>query len=288
MKRKDNGKFTIVIPAYNEEEIVESVLAEVVKRYSKQEIILVDDGSTDKTYEMTRKVEGIKIIRHPYNKGYGAALKTGIRNASNETVVLMDGDGQHNPQDISRLAKLIGDYDMVVGARTKDSEVSFFRQSGKKVLGLLANYLAGMKIPDLNSGFRAVRKDVALRHMHILPNTFSFTTTITLALIKDGYSIKYEPVKTVKRVGKSKIKPFRNGFEFILLILRTIVLFDPLKVFLPASLLFLTAGTVDALYYLILNTSVSKSALLLIFSGLLIFCFGLLADQMSAMRREGR
>lgn len=288
MKRKDNGKFTIVIPAYNEEEIIESVLAEVVKRYSKQEIILVDDGSTDKTYEITRRVGGIKIIRHPYNKGYGAALKTGIRNASHETIVLMDGDGQHNPQHISRLAKLIGDYDMVVGARTKDSEVSFFRQSGKKALGLLANYLAGMKIPDLNSGFRAVRKDVALRHMHILPNTFSFTTTITLALIKDGYSIKYEPVKTVKRVGKSKIKPFRNGFEFILLILRTIVLFDPLKVFLPAGLLFLAVGTIDALYYLIIDTSISKSALLLIFSGLLIFCFGLLADQVAAMRREDK
>ncbi len=283
---KMRNKFTIVIPVFNEGEIVKSVINEVKKNYSNQEIILVDDGSTDDTNQIVKKIKGIKVIRHPCNKGYGAALKTGIRNAAYQTVVLMDGDGQHNPKYIKELVSLIGDYDMVVGARSKDSQISFFRQMGKRVLTWLANYLSNTKIPDLNSGFRAIKKDIALKFMHILPNTFSFTTTITLALLKDGYNVKYVPVQAVKRIGKSKLKPFRNGFEFILLILRTIVLFDPLKVFLPISLLFLGVGSLDALYYLIFYTSVSKSALLLIFSGLLIFCFGLLADQISALRRE--
>lgn len=287
-RTKKSDKFSIVIPTFNEEKIVEKVLIEVKKCYPDQEVILVDDGSTDRTYEIAKAVKGIKAIRHSINKGYGAALKTGIRNAAYDTVVLMDGDGQHDPRYIGYLADQIGDHDMVVGARTADSEVSIFRRFGVGILTRLANYLAATKIPDLNSGLRAVKKRTVLQFMHILPNNFSFTTTITLAFLKDGYDVRYVPVRTVKRVGRSKIKPFRNGFDFILLILRTIVLFDPLKVFLPASILFLTAGSLDALYYLIFHTSVSKSSLLLIFSGLLIFCFGLLADQVAAIRRESR
>ncbi len=275
---------TIIIPVYNEEQSIKEVISSVKIACPHDEIIVVDDGSTDGTPGLL-KTMGIRCIRHPYNKGYGAALKTGVRNASHNVVVFMDGDKQHQPNDVHRLAEFVDQYDMVVGARAKGSQVSAFRSSGKKILGLLANYLSGMKIPDLNSGFRAIKKDILMKYMHILPNTFSFTTTITLALIKDGYNVKYVPIKTEKRIGKSKLRPFRNGFEFILLIMRTTVLFDPLKVFLPISLISAGLGTLDALYYVIFHTSISKSSLLLIFSGLLIFCFGLLADQVSAIRR---
>ena len=203
---------TIIIPTHNEEKGIADVINGIKRLNEGYEIIVVDDGSTDNTYKLAAKT-GVKVIRHPYNKGYGAALKTGIRNAEADVVLFIDADGQHKPSDIQKLIQYIGEYDMVVGARTKKSEISLLRRPGKKILSITANYLAGMKIPDLNSGLRALKKSVAMEFMHILPNTFSFSTTITLALITSGYSVKYVPIEASERVGKSKIKPFRGGFR---------------------------------------------------------------------------
>ena len=278
---------TIIIPAHNEEEGIADVINGVKQLKEGYEIIVVDDGSTDNTYKLATDT-GVKVIRHPYNKGYGAALKTGIRNAEADVVLFMDADGQHKPSDIQKLIQYIEEYDMVVGARTKKSKVSLLRRPGKKILSITANYLAGMKIPDLNSGFRALKKDVAMEFMHILPNTFSFSTTITLALINSGYSVKYVPIETPERVGTSKIKPFRDGFRFILLIIRTIVLFNPLKVFLPVSAILLIVGFFELIRELIVYFDIWTAPILLILSGILIFFFGLLADQLSFIRREIR
>lgn len=275
---------TIIIPAHNEEEGIADVINGIKRLNTGYEIIVVDDGSTDNTYNLAVET-GVEVIRHPYNKGYGAALKTGIRNAESDIVLFMDADGQHKPGDIQKLIQHIGDYDMVVGARTKKSKISLLRRPGKKILSITANYLSGMKIPDLNSGFRALKKSVALEFMHILPNTFSFSTTITLALITSGYSVKYVPIEAPERFGTSKIKPFRDGFRFILMIVRTIALFNPLKIFLPISLLLFLSGVSYLIYEVIVYVDISDTSLLLIISSLLIFFFGILSDQVSVLIR---
>lgn len=277
-------KVSVIIPAYNEEKALSSVISNLKNLPEDYEIIVVDDGSSDRTYEIAQST-GIKVIKHLHNKGYGAALKTGIRNARSNIVIFFDADGQHNHKDIVRIADGIGEYDMVVGARDEESYKSYLRLPGKKMLALVANYLAETKIPDLNSGLRAVKKNVVNKFMHILPNTFSFTTTITLALFKSGYEINYTPISTLKRVGKSSVKA-SDGFRMLLLILRIIMLFDPLKVFLLPSLVLIFSGTVFILYTLITEYVVWKSGILLIFSGVTIFFFGLLADQIANIRRE--
>lgn len=287
---KKEAQVTIIIPAHNEEQGVEKVIDGVKNTLRDMsmpyEIIVVDDGSKDKTVEIVKKKEDVRLIQHPYNKGYGAALKTGVKNAEGDIVLFIDADAQQNPDDISRLLKPMGEYDMVVGARTKDSHISLLRRPGKFVLRILANYLAGTKIPDLNSGFRAIKKEIVKKYMPILPNTFSFTTTITLAAIKEGYNLKYIPIETIKEIGTSKIKPFRDGFKFIMLIVRTIVFFDPMKVFFPVSLLLFIMGFVILIHDLIISISVPKSALLLLGIAVQVFFFGLLADQISLMMRR--
>ena len=276
---------TIIIPAHNEEEGIVDVINGVKGLNTGYEMIVVDDGSTDNTYKLVAET-GVKVIRHPYNKGYGAALKTGIRNANADVVLFMDADGQHQPSDIKKLIQYVGEYDMVVGARTKKSKISLLRRPGKKVLGITANYLSGMKIPDLNSGFRAIKKNVAMEFMHILPNTFSLSTTITLALITSGYNVKYVPIEAPERVGTSKIKPFRDGFRFLLMIVRTISLFNPLKIFLPVSFSLFLGGALYSTYGVILYEDISDTSILLIISSLIIFFFGILADQVSVLIRR--
>jgi len=276
---------SIIIPAYNEENGINATITKLKAMNKDYEIIVVDDGSTDNTYKIA-KANRVKIIRHPYNKGYGAALKTGIREASANLVLFIDADNQHSPDDIPELVKYADTYDMVVGARTGSSDMSLFRRFGRKIFNALANYLAEMKIPDLNSGFRVVKKDVVMEFMNILPNEFSFTTTLTLAMIKEGYNLKYVPVKTFWRTGKSKVRPFRDGFRFILLILGTVNLFSPLKIFLPIALILSIIGVIEILHGIIYYRNISDSALLLILSAILIFFFGLLADQIAHIRRQ--
>lgn len=275
---------TVIIPAYNEEKVIADVIADIKALKKNYEILVVDDGSTDNTYNVIKDL-GIKIIRHPRNKGYGAALKTGIRSASGDIVLTMDADGQHNPEDIPRLLEHIDECDMVVGERTKGSHFSALRKPGKALLGWVANYLAGVRIPDLNSGFRVIRKELASRLLHILPNGFSFSTTITLAVIKEDYDIKYVPIQTRKRIGKSTVS-YLDAFKTLMLILRIINLFSPLKVFLPMSILLGIVGIPYFLYQLIFLSNISEISVILITSSILIFFFGLLADQLAAIRRE--
>ena len=244
----NNPLVSIVICCHNRADLLPETMASVfAQEYKPVEIVVVDDGSTDNTYKLASDT-GVKVIRHPYNKGYGAALKTGIRNAKMDIVLFMDADGQHQPRDIKKILSYIEEYDMVVGARTKKSKISLLRRPGKKILSITANYLAGMKIPDLNSGFRAIKKEIVMKYMHILPDTFSITTTITLAAITEGYNIKYIPIETSKGLGTSKIKPFRDGFNFILLIIRAITYFNPQKVFFPISIALFGIGLVFLLY----------------------------------------
>ena len=280
----NNPDVTIIIPAHNEEEGIADVISGIKQLNKGYEIIVVDDGSTDNTYKLASDA-GVKIIRHPYNKGYGAALKTGIRNATADVVLFIDADGQHKPSDVKKVLSYIEEYDMVVGARTKKSKISLLRRPGKRILSITANYLAGMKIPDLNSGFRTIKKDIAMEFMHILPNTFSFSTTITLALITSGYSVKYVPIEAPERVGKSKIKPFRDGFRFILMIIRTISLFNPLKIFIPLSLILFLSGVSYLTFEIYSYDNISDTSILLIVSSLIIFFFGVLSDQVSVLIR---
>lgn len=253
----------------------------------------MDDGSTDCTGEIAKRA-GVRVIRHMHNKGYGAALKTGIRATTGDIIVMLDADGEHNAGQISTLLDAFDDNDMVVGARGKDSHAPLLRRPGKWILSQVANYLAQTKIPDLNSGFRAFRRDVALRFLHILPNGFSFTTTLTLALFKEGYNTAYVPITTTPRVGKSTVSPIRDGFNTIMLIIRIIALFDPIKVFLPTSIALFLIGLVYWVGSMVFRYSakidpfvhIPTGAMIMMVSSVIVFMFGILADQVSAIRRE--
>lgn len=278
---------TILIPAYNEEASIGAVLDGLKAWRERAEIIIVDDGSTDRTAQIAEQA-GFRVIRHRFNKGYGAALKTGIRAATGDIIVMMDADSEHNAAQISNLLDHLGDNDMVVGARTKASHAPRIRRPGKWLLSKVANYLAQTNIPDLNSGFRAFRKDVAKLFLHILPNSFSFTTTLTLALFKEGYNIAYVPITTTPRIGTSTVHPIRDGLNTLMLIIRIIALFDPLRVFAPTSAVLFLLGIAywlaDILWRQRLN--IPSGAIILILASIIIFMFGILADQVSAIRRE--
>ncbi len=277
---------SIIIPAYNEEEIIGEVVARV-KEVMKgdYEILVVDDGSTDKTKEVAEKA-GSRVIEHPYNIGNGAAVKSGIRAAKGDILVTMDGDGQHNPEDIPRLIQDIGKYDMVVGARSKDSESKVHRDFANKIYNLFATYIAGKKVQDLTSGFRAVKALVAKKFLYLLPNTFSYPSTITLSLIRAGYSVKYEPIKLRSRTGKSKIKLFSDGLRFFLIMFKIATLFSPMKIFLPASLSLIFFGIVYYVYTFINFHRFTNMSLLLIVSGILFFLLGLISEQIAQLRLD--
>ena len=279
-------ELSITIPIYNEEEGILNLITKLKKLPENYDILIVDDGSTDSTYELASST-GIKVIRHPYNKGNGAAIKTGALHARGDILLFMDGDGQHNPEYIPDILQYIEEYDMVVGARTEEFKGFSIRNTGNKVLILLASYLTGFKIQDLTSGFRAIKKESFMRFIHLLPNTFSSPSTITLALLQEGMNVMFVPIKTFKRVkgSKSKINPLKDGFRFILMIIRMVTLFNPLKVFVPVSIFLFIIGFLYILYSLIFYLDVPDGAVLLILSSIIIFFFGILADQVSNLRR---
>lgn len=282
---------SIIIPIYNEEkaikETVEGLKKELDKLDLKYEIIAINDGSTDKTKEVLEKIQDIKPINHPYNKGYGASLKTGIKSAKFNLILFFDGDGQHPAEEISNLLKYTGDFDMVSGCRTiKGYKGPYIRQPGKKIINIVANYLTGMKIPDLNCGFRIFKKYQITKFIQLMPSGFSFSTTSTLVFIREGLNIKFVPIKINKRAGKSTVKPKEAG-RMMLLTIRIIMLFSPLKVFLPISFILFISATISAIYDIFFRPlNISDATILLFISSILIFFFGLLADQLAAIRRE--
>lgn len=281
------GSTSIVIPAYNEAASVDSLVSELAAAGSWHEIIVVDDGSTDDTAERARTA-GARVVRHPYNKGNGAAVKTGIRQASGEFVLIIDGDGQHRPGDAPRLVSKLDAYELVVGARSTVTQATLGRRMGNRLLNLLASYLTKRQIPDLTSGFRAARRGHFLEFFHLLPNGFSTPTTTTLAFIKAGYSIAFEPTEARARLGTSKINLASDGFKFFLILLRVITIFSPLRIFVPLSAASLALGSGYGLWGVATDSRIPNGAVLLIVLGVLVFLIGLVSDQISTLRFEGR
>lgn len=280
-------KLTIVIPAFNEEANIRQVVARTRATRPGCEVIVVDDGSTDRT-TVEAEAAGARVVRHPYNKGNGAAVKTGIRAARGEVILLLDADGQHSPEDIGRLLEHIGTFDLVVGARTRDSDSARYRDFGNWVFRSLASYLVEMKVPDPTSGFRCFKRDKVMDFIHLLPNQYSYPTTTTLSFIKAGYNVKHVPIKAHKRQGgKSHIRPFRDGIKFITIILRMITLFNPIKIFMPLASLWFVVGLLYGLgNFFFADGKIPNGAALLISISVLIFLSGLISEQIAALRFE--
>ena len=278
----DTSPATIILPAFNEAHSIEAVIQGVRKVCPQEEILVINDGSTDET-EAAARTAGARVLSHPYNMGYGAAIKTGIRHARFRRLVFFDADRQHDPKDIPRLLAALSQSDMAVGARPKGSG-QWGRRYGKWFLYRVANYLVGRQIPDLNSGLRAIDRDLALQFSHLLPNGFSLTTTLTLALFRSGYRVTYIPIEVFERVGTSTVSP-KDFFKTLFLILRMITLFAPLKIFLPICLLLMLFAIPSALHDL-WHRNIADTTVLLWLMTLLIFLFGLLADTISLVSRK--
>lgn len=278
---------SIIIPAYNEEKAIVNVIRKVKSISQDFEIIVVDDGSTDKTGLIATQ-EGARVISHPYNKGNGAAVKTGIREATANKIMVIDADGQHNPDDILLLKQYIDIYDLVVGVRTKDTKGSFSRNIGNWCLKKVASYLVGVKIPDLTSGFRVFKKDKIEDFIHLYPNSFSFPTTSTLAFLTSGYNVKFIPLKMLPRHEgtKSKIKLWRDGVKFSNIIIRIVTMFHPMKIFFPISIVF---GLVGVGYIIIaicdnMRLIIPSGGVILLISSVITFFFGIVLEQISDLR----
>lgn len=281
----NTSKVSVVIPAYNEEKVIDKTVKRILELYPTFEVIVVDDGSSDRTAQKAKNV-GAKVIRHPYNIGNGAAVKTGIRNAKGDYVVLMDGDGQHRPEDIEKLLKEAKRYDMVVGARSGKSQASLGRRFANWCYNKLASYVGKFKVEDLTSGFRVFHRKTVLRFLYLFPNTFSYPTTSTLAYLRSGLTVKYVQIETQRRVGKSKINIVRDGVRFILIIMKIATLYSPLRIFLPLSaLFFIIATTYYGYSFYTMHRFTNMSALLYSVS-IMIFLMGLISEQITQMRYD--
>ena len=286
------SKISVIIPAHNEAQIIGEVVAQVkvVLQASSCnfEVVVVDDGSADETAREASRA-GAKVFRHPYNIGNGAAIKSGIRAAEGDVLVFMDGDGQHDPRDITRLLEYIPEYDMVVGARSFESQASFGRALGNKAFNWFASYVAKFPIPDLTSGFRAIKAPIARGFLYLLPNTYSYPTTITLGVLRSGNSIKYLPIEMQRRqTGSSQVRMVRDGVRFFMIITRICTLYSPMRIFLPVSFSMFLLGTLNyAVTYFTRGRFTNMSALLYMTS-VLIFMMSLISEQICQMRFERR
>ncbi len=277
---------SIIIPAFNEAGAIGDTIARLKRLpFENSEIIVIDDGSSDDTASVA-EAAGARVIRHPYNIGNGAAVKTGIRESRGKVLVFMDGDGQHEPADIPRLLALIGQYHMVVGARSKGSDTHLHRDLANYVYNKLASFVASFKVQDLTSGFRAIRRRDALRFCDMLPNGFSYPTTITLAFLRSGRSLAYIPIQTRHRIGKSKIRLVSDGFEFLIIIMKIAMTFSPLRIFMPMSSFLFFLGLMRYAYTYFTLGQFTNMSHLMINSAVIVFMLGMVAEQVASLRME--
>jgi glycosyltransferase involved in cell wall biosynthesis len=282
----DSTSVSVVIPAYNEGEAIGAVVAAIHGAGPWREIIVVDDGSRDET-SARAQTAGAIVVRHPYNKGNGAAVKSGIRRATGEYILILDGDGQHQAADAQQLIGRLGEYDLVIGARSASTQATHARRFGNGALNRLASHLTGRQIPDLTSGFRAARREYLLEFLHLLPNGFSTPTTTTLAFIKAGYNVHFQPTEARQRLGASKIRLARDGAKFFVIILKIVTLFSPLRVFLPIAVAAFLIGVAYGIWNVLTHDRIPNGSVLLILFSVVVFLVGLVSEQISALRFEG-
>jgi glycosyltransferase involved in cell wall biosynthesis len=281
-------KVSVIIPVYNEGKTIADLVAKIKSRYPDFEIIVIDDGSSDNTADAAQKA-GARVYSHPYNIGNGAAVKSGIRVAAGDIFVFLDGDGQHDPEDIAELLRYFPQYDMVVGARSMGDQASLGRALGNKAYNWFASYVAKFPIKDLTSGFRAVKSNIAKSFVYLLPNTYSYPATITLGVLRGGMSVKYVPIKMRKRkTGKSNLKIVHDGVRFFMIITKICTLYSPMRVFLPVSFLMFMLGISNYLYTYIMRSRFTNMSVFLFVTGIIIFMMSLISEQICQMRFERR
>ena len=278
---------TIVVPAFNEADSIASVVTAMRAAADWHEVLVVDDGSTDGT-GAAAQAAGARVVRHPYNKGNGASVKTAIRSAATEWIAIVDGDGQHPSEDAKRLVNRCGDFDLVIGARDPHTQATSGRRIGNAILNRLASYLTERPIPDLTSGFRVARREYLLEFIHMLPNGFSTPTTTTLAFMKAGYNVAFEPIEARQRTGKSKIRLASDGAKFLLILLKIITIFSPLRIFAPISALAFTVGAIYGAWNFVYHARIPNGAVLALMFSIMVLLVGLVSEQIATLRFEGR
>lgn len=277
------NRLSIILPAKNESAALEGLLPRLRAAQPQAEIIVVDDGSTDNTGAICAE-SGIQCLSSPYSMGNGASIKRGARAAAGDVLVFMDGDGQHDPADIARLlSRLEEGFDMVVGARDWESQAGFGRGVANTIYNWLATRMTGHLVADLTSGFRAVRADRFREFLHLLPNGFSYPTTSTMAFFRSAYPVAYVPIQAAQRIGKSHIKPVRDGVRFLLIIFKIATLYSPLKLFAPASVLFFLLGCANYAWTFIHNGRLTNMSTLMWSAAVIVFLIGLVSEQITAL-----
>lgn len=277
------AKLSIVLPAKNEARGLDKVLPELRRHHPEAELIVVNDASTDDTVAVAKR-HGAHVVSHPYSKGNGAAIKTGARAATGDILVFMDADGQHKPEDVSRLLRRMEEgFDMVVGARSWASQAGAHRAAANSLYNFLASTMVEQQVEDLTSGFRAVKAGLFRKFLYMLPNGFSYPTTITMSFFRAGYSVAYEPIEAPPRIGKSHIRPMRDGMRFFLIIFKIGTLYSPLKLFVPISALFFITGISYYIFTFISYHRFTNMSALLLITSLLIFLIGLISEQISTL-----
>lgn len=279
---------SIVLPAKNEAAALAGLIPRLHAAQPGAEIIVVDDGSTDDTLRLCAN-SGVTCISQPYSMGNGAAIKRGARAASGDIIVFMDADGQHDPADIDRLLKRLDEgYDMIVGARDWAGQAGVGRGVANTIYNRLSSWMTGFQVRDLTSGFRAVRADKFREFIHLLPNGFSYPTTITMAFFRSAYAIAYEPLAVHQRIGKSHIRPLRDGVRFLLIIFKIATLYSPLKLFLPASVIFFLLGLGNYIYTFVTAHRLTNMSVLLFSASVIVFLIGLISEQITALMYKAR